>query len=59
VAQTENIAKMTDNILGWKKISQQESIFPLLDELWEIAENARDSIDTIIQSMTFLTKSDP
>jgi hypothetical protein len=49
---------MADDILGWKNVSEKESIFPLLDELWEIAEDGRDNIDTMVRSLTSLTKPD-
>lgn len=50
-AQSENIKKMADDILGWKNVSEKESIFPLLDELWDIGENGKESIETLATSL--------
>lgn len=50
-AQSENIKKMADDILGWKHVSETQSIFPLLDRLWNIGENGKESIETLAISV--------
>lgn len=57
-AQSEDIKKMADDILGWKNVSQKESIFPLLDTIWEIALRSQESIDTLAQSLFALVTPD-
>ena len=55
-AQSENIKKMAEDILGWKNVSETESIFPLLDQLWEIGENAKESVQTLATSLFAITQ---
>lgn len=50
-AQSENIKKMGDDILGWKNVSQTQSIFPLLDKLWKIGEDSKENITTLANSL--------
>ncbi len=50
-AQSENIKKMADDILGWKNISETESIFPLLDQLWIIGEDGKENIKSLADSI--------
>jgi len=50
-AQSQNIKKMWDDILGWKNVSETESIFPLLDKLWNIGESSEESVKTLATSL--------
>ncbi len=50
-AQSQDIKKMADDILGWKNVSQKESIFPILDTIWDIALRSQESIDTLSRSL--------
>lgn len=47
---------MADDILGWKNVSETESIFPLLDQLWDIGENAKESVQTLATSLFAITQ---
>lgn len=51
-AQSEMILQTTDDILWWKKNSETESIFPLLDTLWDIGENGKENIETLVASLS-------
>jgi hypothetical protein len=37
-------------MIGWKKKSQQESIFPLLETLWVISSDGIKNIKTLMNS---------
>jgi hypothetical protein len=50
-AQNDNIRKMATDIIGWKNVSETESIFPLLDNLWDIAEESKESVESLAQSL--------
>lgn len=51
LSQNKNIQKMADDILNWKTVAQTQSIFPLLNKMWEVAEEGRDSVSTISTSL--------
>jgi hypothetical protein len=46
---------MSQDIIGWKYASKQESIFPLLDKLWIILEDGTENIKTLLDSATKLS----
>jgi Protein of unknown function (DUF4012) len=54
-AQSEKITQAANDILGWKNSSEKESIFPLLDNLWEIGEEGKKSIETLTVSLFKIT----
>gem|GEM_PF-6128174 len=46
-AKGDQIKKMADDILGWKNTADTESIFPILDTLWNIGEDVRENAETL------------
>lgn len=58
IAESENIKKMADDILRWKKVAKKESIFPLLDTLWNIGENDEKSLQILATSLFSVVRPD-
>jgi hypothetical protein len=52
---SDSIQRMSQDIIGWKYTSKQESIFPLLDKLWIILEDGTENIKTLLDSATKLS----
>jgi len=46
---------MSQDIIGWKYTSEQESIFPLLNKLWVILGDGVDNAKILIDSATKLS----
>ncbi len=57
-AQSEDIKKMADDILGWKNVSETQSIFPILDKIWDIGEESQKDIDTLARSLFSIVTPD-
>ncbi len=53
--QSDRIQEMIQQMIGWKNISQKQSIFPLLDTLWVILDNSVANVTTLVDSASKLT----
>ncbi|MEI8097172.1 MAG: hypothetical protein WCG73_03645 [Candidatus Moraniibacteriota bacterium] len=55
IYHSDSIQKMSEDIIGWKDKSEQESIFPLLNKLWIILEDGVKNVKSLIDSATKLS----
>jgi hypothetical protein len=57
-SQSDYIKEMIDDLIYWKNVSEKESIFPLLNTLWDIGENMEANTKTLVDSLFTISPPD-